>query len=106
MCAWVDRSIVGWPSPGIGRRIYVLALVALELRLREFGVFRTRRGIIGASGLLHLVQESWNQNPKQWIYNQTLEISNSILFRGLSLATKPSPASEFETGFQPIQCRG
>ena len=106
MCAWVDRSIVGWPSPGIGRRIYVLALVALELRLREFGVFRTRRGIIGASGLLHLVRESWNRNPKQWIQNKTLEISDSILFRGLSLATKPSLASEFETGFQSIRYRG
>ena len=67
MCAWVDCSIVGWPFPGNGRRIYVLALVTLELRLREFGVFQTRRGIIGASGLLHLVRESWNRNPKQWI---------------------------------------
>ena len=38
--------------------------------------------------------------------NQTLGTSDSILFRGPSLATKPSPASEFETGFQPIQCRG
>ena len=104
MC--VDCSVVGWPFPGNGRRVYALALVALELRLREYGVFQTRRGMIGASGLLHLVRESWNRNPKQWIQNKTVEISDSILFRGLSLATKPSPASEFEAGFQPIQCRG
>ena len=32
MCAWVDRSIVSWPFPGNGRRVYALALVALELK--------------------------------------------------------------------------
>ena len=46
MCAWVDRSIVSWPFPRNGRRVCVLALVASELRLSEYGVFRTRRGII------------------------------------------------------------
>ena len=104
MRGWIVLSSVG-PFRGMGVGC-ALALVALELRLREFGVFRTRRGIIGASGLLHLVRESWNRNPKQWIQNKTLETSDSILFRGLSLVTKPSPASEFETGFQPIQYRG
>ena len=44
MRGWIVLSSVG-PFRGMGVGC-VLALVALELRLREYGVFRTRRGII------------------------------------------------------------
>ena len=60
--------------------IYFLAFVVLELRPDEQDIFQTRQDMIGADGkgLLYLVQESWNRDPKLWIYNPTPKRQTSV----------------------------